>query len=136
MYVFLQYFCGKLEANRYCPISIPSIYGCKESDPQICLFRQNNFFFDLIIEVVTYSLLSHWEVVARSTFFLVVDPFEKTVILPWLFLPALFLIKNLKNFFKIPNLSKKIVFLNRWELFNGLKLLINICINKHCCYTK
>lgn len=53
-------------------------------------------------------------------------PFEKTVIVPVLFLPALFLIKNLKIFLKFLNFNKNVVFLNLCVDVVGLHILVKI----------
>lgn len=53
-------------------------------------------------------------------------PFEKTVIAPILFLPALFLLKNLKNFLIFLNFNKNVVFLNLCVDVVGLHTLVKI----------
>ncbi len=53
-------------------------------------------------------------------------PFEKIVIVPILFLPALFLMKILKNLIKFLNLNKNIVFLNLCDGVVGLHILVKI----------
>jgi hypothetical protein len=54
------------------------------------------------------------------------DPLEKTVILPILFLPALFFRKNLKWFLGLLYFIKNVDFLNRCVVVTGLCILVKI----------
>lgn len=92
-----QKFCGRFEAKSFWPRCIPNVSGLIENDPVTCLFTDIIFFLFLKNDSTVNILLSHTcgyrcgiELILR------LDPLEKTVILPILFLPALFFRKNLK----------------------------------------
>lgn len=92
-----QKFCGKFEAKSFWPRCIPNVSGLIENDPVTCLFTDIIFFLFLKNDKTVNNLLSHiWGYFWGMELILRFDPLEKTVILPILFLPALFLKKNLK----------------------------------------
>jgi hypothetical protein len=116
-----------VETNVFWFKNIPNTIGLIENDPDICLFRLTIFFLLRIIETTTDKYLSHVKGLnAEVIQFEVLEPFEKTVTLPELFRPELFLTKILKNLLILGYLIKKLLFLNLCVEVVGLYVLIKI----------
>jgi hypothetical protein len=91
------------------------------------LFRLTTFFLLRIIDTTTDKYLSHKNGLNTETMELLVrTPLEKTVILPELFRPELFLTKILKNLFILGYLIRKLLFLNLCVEVVGLYVVIKI----------
>ncbi len=103
-----------------------------EKEPVWCRINETNFFLDLTIDTNNANCLSQTEYfLFKIVLYFFLDPLEKIVIEPVLFLPDLFLKKKLKNFLILENFNKNNVCLKRCVGVFGLIFLIKILINKH-----
>ena len=122
-----QKFCGRLDENVFWPNCIPKIEGFMENELEICLLNISIFFLFRKKETIVDNLLSHKVgYLCGIELYFFFKPFEKTVIRPKLFLPALFFKKTLKNLFGLENFIKKVDFLNLCEGVTGLCIFVKI----------
>jgi hypothetical protein len=122
-----QKLLGRLDVKFTWPSEDPCMYGFMKKDPLGYLLSDANFFLLRRIETNIDKLLlsvNFLRDVSVFTFFFV--PLLKTVIVPLLFLPALFLCKILKYFNVFANFKKKMLFLCLCVLVVGVKSFIKI----------
>lgn len=125
--VFFQNFCGKFEEKFLSLIFEPKVEGLVDKDPEVCLHIMTHFFFLRKIATTTDRHLS--QIVGLVTGVILTlsrRPLENTVMCPELFLPEAFFKKVLNRFDNFEDLTKKLLFLKRWEGDVGLCNLIKI----------